>query len=126
MIAFFTESERHHDDARKFVQRYPNVHWLVLETVFDEFVTWVRARISIPTSIELGRLLRMENPYLHISDEDDVETWDVFCKYKDKSWSYTDCSILVHAKRLGVNKVFTFDDHFEQMRGLGIEVVPHL
>lgn len=124
LIAFFVQSEKHHPAARRYTAQHPTVRWIILETVFDELVTWMRAKVSIPSSIQVGRVLREEHLYVNISGADDAATWEAFCQYDDKPWSYTDCSILVMARKLGVFEVFAFDEHIRQMAGLGIRCVP--
>lgn len=75
-------------------------------------------------SIQIGQVLRTEHIYVNLSDDDDEKIWQTFCKYDDKKWSYTDCSILVMAQRLQRFQVFAFDDHIRQMSGLGIICLP--
>jgi predicted nucleic acid-binding protein len=124
LIAFFVQSEQHHPAAQRYIAQNSTLRWIILETVFDEFVTWMRIKVSITSSIQVGHVLRKEHLYVNISDADDIATWENFCKYDDKRWSYTDCSILVVARRLGVSDVFAFDEHIRQMIGLGIRCVP--
>ena len=124
LIAFFVRSEKYHPAARRCASQRPTVRWIILETVFDEFVTWMRAKVSISDSIQVGRILREEHLYVNISDADDAATWETFCQYDDKEWSYTDCSIVVIARKLGVSEVFAFDKHIRQMSDLGIHCVP--
>lgn len=124
LVAFFVQSEQHHLAARRYAAQHPSVRWIILETVFDEFVTWARAKVSIASSIQVGRILREEHLYINISDAADAATWEAFCRYDDKRWSYTDCSILVMAHSLGVSEVLAFDEHIKQMSGLGIRCVP--
>lgn len=124
LIAFFVKSERHHASARQYVLRHPRVQWVILDTVFDETVTWLRAKVSIVASITVGHVLRSEHRYYHLSDEDDVATWDAFRRYDDKAWSYTDCSILTMTQRLAIPEVFAFDAHISQMTGLGVIAAP--
>jgi predicted nucleic acid-binding protein len=119
LVAFFVQSEQHHPAARLYAAQNPGMRWIILETVFDEFVTWVRAEVSISSSIQVGRILREEHLYVNISDAADAATWEAFCRYDDKRWSYTDCSILVMVHGLGVSEVFAFDEHIEQMSGWG-------
>ncbi len=126
LIAFFVRSEEHHHDARRYMTAHPRTRWIILESVFDETVTWFRAKVSPRDSITIGRVLREEHRYVNLSDEVDAATWEAFCRYDDQAWSYTDCSILVMAKRLGILQVFAFDDHIRQMAGLGIVSVPIL
>lgn len=124
LIAFFVKSETHHQRAKEYVLNHQNDSWIILETVFDETVTWIRTKISSEASIKIGQVLRLEHRYVNISDQDDRMIWSAFCKYSDKQWSYTDCSILVMANRLNVFRVFAFDEHIRQMSGLGIICVP--
>jgi uncharacterized protein len=81
-------------------------------------------RVSIQASIEIGQVLREEHLYIALSESDDDATWESFCRYNDKLWSYTDCSLLVMAQRLGVSEVISFDQHIRQMTGLGIVCLP--
>jgi len=124
LVAFFVKSERHHEASREYVLRTPDIQWVILDTIFDETVTWLRAKVSIAASITVGQVLRSEHRYYHLSDDDDAATWDAFRRYDDKAWSYTDCSILTMAERLEIPQVFAFDAHISQMAGLGVVVVP--
>lgn len=124
LIAFFVKSERHHAAAQQYFIQNSQTRWIILESVFDETVTWIRTKISTKASIQIGQVLREEHRYVTLSDADDAATWAAFCRYDDKAWSYTDCSILVMAHRLGVFEVFAFDEHIRQMSGLGLICVP--
>ena len=123
LIAFFVGSERHHQAIKTYCEQNPS-RWIILSTVFDETVTWLRSRVSIEASIQVGTVLRSEHHYIHLSEDDDRATWEAFARYRDKPWSYTDCSLLVVATRLGVANVASFDIHIRQMSGLGIVCVP--
>ena len=52
---------------------------------------------------------------LHISEADDEAAWEVFGRYTDKEWSFTDCSCLAVMRRFGIGEALSFDRHFEQM-----------
>ncbi len=124
LVEFFISSEKHHKVAQQFLRQNPNTRWIILESVFDETVTWFRSKVSINASIQIGQILREEHQYINLSDDDDAATWEAFRRYNDKFWSYTDCSILVMAQRLGTAYVFSFDEHIRQMAGLGIICLP--
>jgi uncharacterized protein len=124
IIAFFVRTEVHHQAAKLFFQRNQKTRWVVLSTIFDEAVTWHRTKISSSASIEVGKALRNEHHYVHLSSEEDDATWQAFCRYGDKGWSYTDCSLLIMAQRLKIPNIVSFDDHIRQMAGLGIICLP--
>lgn len=120
LIAFFIGSEKHHLAIKNYVLKHPIVQWVILSSVFDETVTWLKLRVSVQASVEIGHVLREEHLYIALSESDDDATWETCCRYDDKLWSYTDCSLLVMAQRLGVSEVASFDRHIRQMAGLGI------
>ena len=124
LIAFFLKTERHHVAVREFFKQNNRTRWIILETVFDETVTWLRAKVSPRDSIEIGEILRQQHTYIRLSDADEVATWEAFCRYSDKFWSDTNCSILAIANRLGVFHVVSLDVHIRRMAGLGIICLP--
>ncbi len=124
LIAFFVQSEKHHLAVKQYILDCPTVQWIILSSVLDETVTWLRLRISAQASIEVGRVLREEHLYIALSEADDRVTWEMFCRYDDKLWSYTDCSLLAMAQRLDITEIASFDRHIRQMAGLGIVCVP--
>jgi predicted nucleic acid-binding protein len=45
----------------------------------------------------------------------DVEAaWAIYERFRDKRWSFTDCVSYVVIQRLGIEKAFAFDEHFQQ------------
>jgi uncharacterized protein len=125
LIAFFVDSEQHHPAIRQFSLQHPEADWIVLSTVFDETVTWLRTRISPNVSVQVGQILCEGHRYIALSEADDQATWEAFCQYDDKRWSYTDCSLLVMSQRLGIPEVIAFDEHIRQMAGLGVICLPN-
>ena len=117
-------SETHHAVAKNFFLQHSSARWIILSTVFDETVTWLRVRCSIQASITIGKTLRRDHHYVSLSTTEDQATWEAFCQYDDKFWSYTDCSLLIMASRLKVPYVVAFDEHIRQMSGLGIIRLP--
>jgi len=46
LIAFFVRSEVHHQDAQQYMATHSRTRWVILESVFDETVTWFRVKVS--------------------------------------------------------------------------------
>jgi uncharacterized protein len=45
----------------------------------------------------------------------DIElAWQVFRRFRDKDWSFTDCTSRVIIEKLGIPTAFAFDQHFRQ------------
>lgn len=96
---------------------------VITNFVFNESITLVRFKLGIEASIEFGQSLLDSTTIKKMSVTDDIEkrAWKVFSKYKDKDFSFVDCTSFVVMKELNISKVFTFDKHFKQF---GFEVVP--
>jgi len=95
-------------------------HRIDADLVFFETMTLLKQRLGAQIALRVGQELR-ENPVYRwrtISPELEFATWDLFQKYADKEWLYTDCALLILARDLKVQKVFSFDEHFTQMPGI--------
>ncbi len=92
--------------------------------VVDELLTLLKANDEFKRAIRLGRSLfgQRLTRLLRITDEDLKQAWEVFQKFQDKEWSFTDCVSKVVIERLGIKVAFSFDHHFRQFGT--VEVVP--
>lgn len=82
--------------------------------VLDEALTLLRARGFPEQAIDLG-VDPLDNgiALMHFLDQEDIRrAWHVFRHYRDKDWSFTDCSSKVVMERLGIAAAFAFDHHF--------------
>jgi uncharacterized protein len=53
-----------------------------------------------------------------LTDEERQAIWSIFSRYRDKAWSYADCSLLALAQQMQIMTVFSFDHHIDQMAQL--------
>ena len=122
MYAFVARSDRNHPAARSFFESWIGRRGLfvLVDTVFAETMTLLKVRLGAETSIRVGRELR-ENPayaWTALGPDGERDAWEIFGKYRDKDWSYTDCGLLAVSRRSGVRGIFAFDRHFSQMKGV--------
>ncbi len=126
IYAFVVRNDAHHQEALDFVRQLVTEHgaFVLLDLVFAETMTLLKARTSCDIAIRVGRELRANPMYLWVAlgSEGERDTWAAFQKYADKEWSFTDCALFTMSGRLRANQVFSFDDHFDEM--LRIERVP--
>lgn len=119
IYAFVVRTDAHHGQARRFVKRWlaRSGSFILSDVVFAETMTLLKARVGGLVAVRVGRELRANPAYswVALGAEGEAETWTVFQRYEDKEWSYTDCALLVLARRLGVKAVFSFDHHVAQM-----------
>ena len=86
--------------------------------IFDETVTLLRKRLGWKVAGEFGQKLKNSEfvSIASIKDEDEDRAWGVFLKYKDKDFSYTDCTSFSFMQRMQSDAAFSFDAHFKAMR----------
>jgi hypothetical protein len=97
---------------------------LTTDYVVDETLTLLKMRGHAPLALDLGEaLFAGELTDIVLITEDDIQqAWRVFQQFRDKAWSFTDCTSKVVMERLGVARAFTFDHHFRQFGS--VDVVP--
>jgi predicted nucleic acid-binding protein len=120
----YVRDDNHSQAVIYFKSLAGRVKPIITEWVFVETMNLTKARLGPAHAIAFGRQLKASKAFypLLLTDPDKQATWDIFEQHQDKAWSYVDCSLLVVARRLQLNRVFTFDHHFRQM---GLEVVPY-
>ena len=94
--------------------------------VIDETLTLLRARGYGERANALGDRFFEDTAELvsvvYLTEHDIRRTWETFRRYRDKAWSFTDCSSKVVMERLGIATAFAFDQHFRQFGS--IRIVP--
>lgn len=117
LVAFYNRKDKDHLKARRFISEVKEGNiFIISDYIFDETLTVLLVRGGKPLSIEAGRkILEDERIYLlQIDEEVFQKAWLVYRSFRDKKWSFTDCTSYVLMKNLPVNIGASFDDHFNQ------------
>ena len=122
IFALSNRRDQHHPAAQKFFREWiaRRNGLVLLDWVFIESMTLLKARLGATIALQVGQQLR-RNPlyrWVRFQPDDELEVWNVFQKYSDKAWSYTDCGLWVMSQRSRMTEVFSFDEHFSQMPGI--------
>ncbi len=85
--------------------------------VFAETITLIRLELGHRVAVQFGEeLMRSARTQLvSVTAEDRKAAWQIFKKFKDHKFSFTDCTSFAVMKRLGVKHVLTVDKHFRVM-----------
>jgi uncharacterized protein len=122
IYAFVARTDVNHPRAVEFVKaaRRQRSVFILPDLVFAETMTLLKARLGAGVAVRVGEELRSNPAYLWspLTENAERDTWATFQQYVDKAWSYTDCALLVAARRVAVSQVFSFDRHFDQMPGV--------
>ncbi len=121
--AVFSLRDVNHAAAMTFV-RSVREQLVATDYVVDETLTLLRARGEDRRAIAFGeRVIEAQwAKIVRIEDADFSTAWTVFNTFRDKEWSFTDCTSRVIMERLGIQQAFAFDDHFRQFGA--VTVVP--
>jgi predicted nucleic acid-binding protein len=91
--------------------------------VLAETLTLLRARGENGRAAALGeRLFSGDLAALHFLSPDEIRAaWQVFRRFRDKEWSFTDCTSKVAMEQLGCSRAAAFDEHFRQFGTVIVE-----
>lgn len=103
-----------HHETLKVFETYQG--WLTTSNfVFDETITLLRYRLNWGVAYQFGEnLLSGDLAVIHpIKQVDELKAWDIFKKYQDKSFSFTDCTSFALMERLKLNQAIAIDSDFK-------------
>ncbi len=89
---------------------------ITTDYIIDETLTLLRARGQKERAfLMVDAFLEGSLGTIHfVTQAEFEETLEVFRRFADKEWSFTDCTSRVVIEKLGLAKAFTFDHHFRQ------------
>jgi len=89
---------------------------ITTDYVVDETLTLLRVRGQKSRAASFGsKVLAGALAHLHFVTPDEFqEAWEVFLRYDDKNWSFTDCTSKRIIEKLDIALAFSFDHHFRQ------------
>ena len=91
--------------------------------ILNEVFTLLRLKLShqvavaFEENIKCSKILRI----LRVTPETENTAWNIFKKYSDKDFSFTDCTSFALMEQEAMSTAFTFDKHFQQY---GFQTVP--
>ena len=91
--------------------------------VLDETLTLIRMRLGIDAAeawwSQVSESPRLKVEWVHAERADKARAW--FFRWRDRSFSFTDCTSFVLMKELRLKKALTGDRHFTEA---GFEILP--
>jgi len=117
-FALVSETDDFHERALKYWEgfKFSNIFLVTSNYIIDELFTLIRSRRGLKTVQLMQQILAESSRFLRVrrtTIQDDLKAWNWF--YNDWSnLSFTDCVSFAQMKRLGLNEVATFDNHFSR------------
>lgn len=118
-FALYDKGDEAHGSATKFWKelRRQSARLVTTEHIFGESITLTRARGGHTAACRLGNFL-LGSRIVEIAEvpvQTRARAWELFGKFSDKDFSFTDCTSFVVMQELGLTDAFAFDNHFTQM-----------
>jgi uncharacterized protein len=124
-VSVAMKKDKNHLAATQVLYRFQqeNVSLITSDYVLDEVFTLVRKQSTHENAKRIGTSI-LKSPVVHLERIDPevwAKAWRIFLRYKDKVWSFTDCTSFALMDQLNIRAAFTFDRDFVQY---GKEVLP--
>ncbi|MBM4466167.1 MAG: PIN domain-containing protein [Chloroflexi bacterium] len=116
--ALYDRSDVHHARASAFLHELnkQKAQLITSDYVLDETLTLLRFRAGHKEAIEFGKWV-LQSPLvkvINVGEKIWQAAWEMFARYDDKNFSFTDCTSFALMRQLGLINAFAFDHNFEQ------------
>lgn len=123
-VALWIENDHNHKIAVSIFENMKRSKMSIYTSdyVIDETITTILGRVGHKQSILAGEALLNSGvvKVVFVAPDYFESTWELYRKYKDKRFSFTDVSSFSVMKELKLHKAFSFDTDFAQV---GIELL---
>jgi predicted nucleic acid-binding protein len=119
-FAAYVPNDPQHAQVKHVLSSAPRL--VTTDYILDETITLMKVLGHVDRAYHFGpHLLTGTAAKMEYIQPSDVENaWIAFAQFRDKAWSFTDCTSYVVMKRLGVTTAASLDDHFRQMPGISV------
>ena len=107
-IALNSKNDQLHDKAVEINRELleSGYRYITTNFILDETYTLLRARVGQGASVDFGERIRKSIvvQIVDITREIEEDAWEIFKKYADKDFSYTDCTSFAAMQMMEINK----------------------
>lgn len=107
-----------HSRALKIISFVTAFNPIISNFILLETYTILSQRVSRSVSIKFGESIVKDKVFtiVWIDQLFEPDVWKIFCKIKDKNFSYVDASILAIMQREKIKHLLSFDDSFKNLQ----------
>ncbi len=125
-VGFFVENDQNHSKAVSIFEKIKSFKLPIYTSDYcvDETITTILAIGNHKQSVLAGEALLASKiiKIVNVCPDYFLAAWELYQKYKDKHFSFTDVTSFVIMKGLNITRVFSFDKEFIQA---GIKLIEH-
>jgi hypothetical protein len=113
-FAINNPSDKYAPQASTYLLSDPQL--ITTNFIIDETITLTLNRSGYASALKVGNKLWSGKlaTIIYLTEADQRAAWDLFKRYDDKKFSFTDCTSFAVMLRLGLTEAFTFDQDFKQ------------
>ncbi len=114
-LAIADKSDTFHEMAANVFQELAEQKAILYTSnyIIDETITLIRARVNHSAAVAFIKGLEASNiKVLHVTEKDEHSAKEIFIKYKDKDFSFTDCTSFTLIDKHSIDATLTLDEHF--------------
>jgi hypothetical protein len=106
-----------HRAAATFIKSN-DIPLLTTNFIFDETVTLLKRRLGWTIAVQFGKRLRDSRLTTLVAVRPEIEerAWELFLKFKDQEFTFTDCTSFATMESLKIKAAFSFDSRFQTMQ----------
>ena len=116
-LALTNRADQHHQNALNCLGnlQIQRVVFVTSNFILDETYTRLRSKAGLNAAIRFGEEIQLNRQLKIVTVEKSLETiaWEIFKKYHEQYFSYTDCTSFAIMKRKKLKEAFSFDKDFK-------------
>ena len=120
-IALNNKKDKYHTNAVKANKDFldKGYFYITSDYILDETYTLLRSDVGHKRAVEFGKEVKSLKEtdkirIVYINQDILDKAWEIFEKYSDKDFSFTDCTSFIVMETVEINEALSFDKHFEQ------------
>ncbi len=125
-LALMNEADQYHLEAKDCFRdlQSPGIQLITSNFVLDETYTRILRKGGAKVAIAFGEKIQTSRQLKIVTMERSLEKkgWEIFKKYSDHLFSYTDCTSFALMREEKIPEAFAFDKDFKIM---GFVLLPH-
>lgn len=115
-LALANLADQYHEAAVRCFEtlRASSVLFVTTNFVLDETYTRLKKKAGLRVAVAFGEKIKSSRQIRIFSVEGTLEkmAWEIFQRYSDQPFSYTDCTSFALMRRRKIREAFTFDKDF--------------
>lgn len=112
-VALVDRKDRNHAAAKRTLRALAKARTPLITSTYvaDEVITLLRMRLGHAVAVEAGEALLRSRwcRLLEVDAGTRESAWNIFARYDDQSFSFTDCTSFALMRALDTDEAFTFD-----------------